>query len=92
MLKLSKAIMTILAIWFAVLVCCSSGCAVVVRPGNPATCQAVCANGGVLGCVWSSPINDISCEAVCVNKQSIIQNDLYCRANATTCEAVDACN
>jgi hypothetical protein len=61
---------------------------------GPATCADVCQHESVLGCSGAQPTpNGASCVEVCANVQAsgIISWDLVCRANAATCEDIDAC-
>jgi hypothetical protein len=58
------------------------------------TCAAACANMARLGCEAASPTPEgDSCEDVCKSVQAsgIVKFDLGCRATASTCAKVDAC-
>ncbi|HVZ89616.1 MAG TPA: hypothetical protein VHG72_21825 [Polyangia bacterium] len=59
-----------------------------------ATCQGVCALGASLGCAFAAPTPaGASCVDVCLNFQAanITPWSLACRAAATSCAAIDAC-
>ena len=88
-MKLLLAIMTVM-----IMECGPTPTPDPVHPPSPATCLEVCDNGARLGCEWSKPTaQGESCMTVCETVQSsgIVQWDLDCRAGASSCEAVDAC-
>jgi hypothetical protein len=79
-----------------------SGCPTPPTPAPPPppdpnagpTCAAACARASQLGCVWAAPtLEGAPCVEVCANIQDsgYISWNLACRAQASSCDAIEAC-